>query len=217
MKKDIRAIVVQTEIIVTIGMHNSVVHYVAGCMGEIHHVAVVTQEIYKREVKSMNNERGIQRGKDFESIIRKNFEEAGAVVERLPDPTNGYLGIRNKSDFIVYRYPYQYYIECKTVHSHRLPMYNITFNQRVGMLEVVPNKGIIAGIMCWFISLDRTLFIPIEVIEEYRLADVKSINLNKMDDKRFIEIHGEKKRVYFDYDLGQFLDYCEKHKLGERS
>lgn len=165
----------------------------------------------------MHNEKGIQRGKDFEEIIKRAFQDSGALVERLPDPTMGYLGVRNKSDFIVYKYPYQYYIECKTVHSMRLPFANITFNQRVGMLDVCETKGVIAGIMCWFIPADKTYFIPIQLVEKYRLAGMKSLNLNAQDTSEWIEIAGIKKRVFFDYDLSQFLEYCEKKKLGERS
>lgn len=168
----------------------------------------------------MHNEKGIQRGKDFEEIIKKSFLEVdNTTIERLPDPTQGYLGVRNKSDFIVYHYPYQYYIECKTVHSNRLPFNNITFNQRTGMLEVSKIKGIVAGIICWYIPLDKTVFIPIQVVEKYRLAGYKSINMNNTDmlaDRDIIDISGVKKRIFFDYDLGKFIDYCNKHKLGEK-
>lgn len=166
----------------------------------------------------MHNEKGIQRGKDFEQLIREGFMNVeGTTVERLPDPTNGYLGIRNKCDFIMYHYPYQYFIECKTVHSYRLPFSNITFNQRTGMLDVCDTKGVIAGVICWFIPEDKTYFIPVQIIEQMRLAGEKSINLHKPIPKEFIEIKGTKKRVFFDYDIGQFIDYCTKKKLGERN
>lgn len=166
----------------------------------------------------MHNEKGIQRGKDFEQIIREAFSKVdGTVVERMPDPTNGYLGIRNKSDFIIYHYPYQYYIECKTVHSHRLPFTNITFNQRVGMLDVSKTKGVIAGVICWFIPCDKTYFIPIQLIEKYRLDGIKSLNLNAQDTSEWIEISGEKKRVFYNYDIGSFIDYCTKNHIGEKA
>lgn len=166
----------------------------------------------------MTNERGIQRGKDFEEIIKKNFLEVPeTAVERLPDPTAGYLGYRNPCDFLVYHYPYVYYIECKTTHSHRLPFTNVTFNQRVGMLEASKVNGVVAGILCWFIPEDKTYFIPIQVYERLRLQGVKSLNLHKEEEmKDWIEISGQKKRVFFDYDLGSFIDYCNRKKLGER-
>lgn len=167
----------------------------------------------------MNNEAGINRGKDFEELIKKGFTEVpDTVIERLPDPTQGYLGVRNKSDFIVYHYPYTYYIECKTTHSHRLPFTNVTFNQRTGMLEVSKCKGVVAGIICWFIPEDKTYFIPIQVYEKYRLAGEKSLNLHKMNptEDGWIKIYGTKKRIFFDYELDKFLDRCVLEKLGER-
>lgn len=165
----------------------------------------------------MTNEKGIQRGKDFEEIIKKAFLEVdNTTIERLPDPTQGYLGVRNKSDFIVYHYPYEYYIECKTTHSHRLPFTNITFNQRVGMLDVSKNNGVVAGVICWFIPSDKTYFIPIQLIEKYRLEGLKSLNLNTPYVNEWVEIKGVKKRIFFDYDLGDFIEYCTTHKLGER-
>ena len=163
----------------------------------------------------ISNQRGLDRGKDFEIVIRKAFEAVPqTVVERLPDPTMGYLGVRNRSDFLIYSFPYQYYIECKTIQSYRLPMTNITFNQRVGMLEVAKTLGVVAGVMCWFIPEDRTIFMPIQTIEKYRLQGEKSINLRKIWDEDFIEIQGKKKRVYFDYDMVKFIQTCEEKKLG---
>ena len=51
----------------------------------------------------MNNERGVQRGKDFEELIKKQFLEVpNTTVDRLPDPVQGYLGVRNISDFITF-------------------------------------------------------------------------------------------------------------------
>lgn len=167
----------------------------------------------------MHNEKGIQRGKEFEENIKKDFLKVPqTTVERLPDPTAGYLGYRNPCDFLIYHYPYVYYIECKTVHSYRLPFTNVTFNQRVGMLEACKTIGVVAGIICWFIPEEKTYFIPIEVFEGYRLAGEKSLNLHTMNPEadRWIEIHGKKKRIFYDYDIGSFIDYCTQNRLGER-
>jgi len=165
----------------------------------------------------MSNQEGINRGKEFENVIRKGFEDLpDTTVERLPDPTMGYLGVRNKCDFLIYHFPFQYYIECKSVKDHRLPMANVTFNQRTGMLEASEKDGVIAGIICWFIHEDRTIFIPIQTFEKYRKAGERSINLRNPWDDTFIEITGKKKRVFFEYDLAEFVNTCCKRKLAER-
>ena len=76
------------------------------------------------------------RGKQFEGVIREALEKVDDVmVVRLPDPTNGYLGIRNIADFIVYQYPFIYFIECKSVHGNTFPLSNLTDNQYKGMVE----------------------------------------------------------------------------------
>lgn len=165
----------------------------------------------------MSSTEATNRGKDFEGIIKEAFLSVKeTVVERLPDPTNGYLGVRNKSDFLMYHFPYMYYIECKSVQSHRLPVTNVTFNQRTGMLEEVKKFGVVAGIICWFIPEDKTYFIPIQEFERLRLAGEKSINLRKGHAENCIEIYGRKKRVYFDYDIVGFLTQMQEMRFGER-
>ena len=165
----------------------------------------------------MSNTEANNRGKDFEELIRKGFERLpNTTIERMPDPTMGYLGVRNKCDFLAYHFPYVYYLECKTVHSHRLPINNITFNQRTGMLDVSEVRGVIAGVICWFIPEEKTIFMPIQVIERYRLAGEKSINIRKMNDSDFIELMGKKKRVFYDYDLAEFIVTCNARRLGDR-
>ena len=165
----------------------------------------------------MSNTEANNRGKDFEDLIRKGFEKLpNTTIERMPDPTMGYLGVRNKCDFLAYHFPYVYYLECKTVHSHRLPINNITFNQRTGMLDVSEVRGVIAGVICWFIPEEKTIFMPIQVIERYRLAGEKSINIRKMNDPDFIELMGKKKRVFYDYDLAEFIVTCNARRLGDR-
>lgn len=165
----------------------------------------------------MSNTEANNRGKDFEDLIRKGFERLpNTTIERMPDPTMGYLGVRNKCDFLAYHFPYVYYLECKTVHSHRLPMNNITFNQRTGMLDVSEVRGVIAGVICWFIPEEKTIFMPIQVIERYRLAGEKSINIRKMNDPDFIELMSKKKRVFYDYDLAEFIVTCNARRLGDR-
>ncbi len=148
------------------------------------------------------------RGKQFESVIRDAFRGVpDTSVIRLPDPTNGYLGIRNISDFIVYNYPYQYFIECKSVHGNRLPFSNITDNQWNGMLEMSKMKGIVAGVICWWIDKDVTAFIPIQTLNIWKTqTEMKSVSPDMcLKDLDVIQISGKKKRIFFEYDMTQFF------------
>lgn len=161
----------------------------------------------------------VNRGKDFEECIRSASEALNDVsVIRLIDPQNGFAGVRNICDFIMYRYPYQMFIECKSVHGNTLPFTNITKNQWSGMLEQSKIDGCIAGVICWFVDHDKTVFIPIEHLEDLKNRGAKSVNVIGVDaDTDIIEIHGKKKRVFFDYDMDRFfktlsLQYRRDHE-----
>ena len=153
------------------------------------------------------------RGKQFEDVVRHCFEQVpNTSVIRLPDPTNGYLGIRNISDFVIYHYPHQYFIECKSVHGNTLPFSNITDNQWNGMLEESKKKGVIAGVICWWVDKDVTLFISIKLLQALRDADIKSIryDITYARSVPIVELKGQKKRVFFEYDMANFFEEVSK-------
>lgn len=161
------------------------------------------------------------RGKDFENVIREAFERvSNTMVTRLPDPVQGYLGYRNICDFLIYHYPYFYCIECKSVHGNTLPFSNITDNQWEGMLKAAQHKGVIAGVICWWVDKDRTVFIPIETLELMKSVGIKSVRYDAIDDcagdTDMVQIQGKKKRVFFDYDMNAFFGEVENGQ-GARS
>ena len=159
----------------------------------------------------------INRGKDFEEVIRKSFEKVPDTnVERMADPVQGYLGVRNHADFIVYHKPYEYHIECKSVHGNTLPFSNITKNQWDGLLEVSKIDGIIAGVIVWFVDRDITLFIPIQTLQLMKDVGIKSIRYDVLDDCEgdtdILEIKGKRKRVFFDYSMQDFFTHFEQEE-----
>lgn len=149
------------------------------------------------------------RGKQFEEVVRKCFEQTpGVSIDRLHDQTTKYKGSKNICDFIVYREPYEYYFECKSVHGNTLPFSNITETQWDGLLKKSKIKGVFAGIICWWVTKDVTKFIPIQLLQPLKEYGAKSI---RYDYKLFnrdvcIEILGKKKRIFFDYDMEEFLN-----------
>jgi hypothetical protein len=166
---------------------------------------------------------GVNRGKEFEKIVQECFEKTPYVsIDRLHDQTTGYKGSSNICDFIVYREPYEFYFECKSVHGNTLSIYsrpklgkdgrfhgfygNISDTQWEGLLEKSKIPGVIAGIICWWIDKDVTLFMPIQVLQQYYDTTlVKSIRYDN-DDSRMITARGIKKRIYFDYDMEALLN-----------
>ena len=166
----------------------------------------------------------VNRGKRFENVIRKSFERVeGVSIDRLNDNTAGFKGIAGICDFIVYREPYEYYFECKSVHGNTLPFSNITETQWNGLLQKSQIEGVFAGVICWWIDKDVTKFIPIRDLVIAKKCGYKSIRydtecyiehpMDELGYKAFsVEIKGKKKRVFFEYDMEEFLNEVQSNR-----
>ena len=149
-------------------------------------------------------------GKKFEDVVREAFEKVPDVsIDRLHDQTTKFKGTSaNICDFIVYREPYEYYFECKSVHGASLPFSNITETQWQGLFEKSKIEGVYAGIICWWVDKDVTKFIPIQLLQAMKEHNMKSIRYDFIlfGKDCCTEIKGKKKRVFFDYDMESFLN-----------
>ena len=149
------------------------------------------------------------RGKQFEEKVRRAFElTLGTSVTRLIDPPRGYKGVHNPCDFIVYNYPVQYMIECKCHYGNTLPFSAIS--QFDSLVELDTKKGIVAGVLVWFIDHDRTIFIPAHILNAMRKRNMKSVNVKTLDDTVgsgcYVNVYGKKKRVFFEYRMKDFFN-----------
>lgn len=157
--------------------------------------------------------------KEFEN----RFSEAvgkvpGVSIDRIPDQVTKYKGSTNVSDFIAYKYPHQYYFECKTVQGGTLPFTNIT--QWQDLLEKSRIPGIISGVVVWFYERTEsaTIFVDIRLLECMKQEGYKSFpwdchfvtdtNVEGWSDY-WLPIQGEKKRVYYEYDMEEFFKELE--------
>ena len=159
----------------------------------------------------------VNRGKDFEQKIKDAFLKIPEVsIDRLHDQMTGYkVTSANICDFIVYKKPYEYYIECKSVHGNTLPFSNISDRQWNGMLEKSKIQGVFAGVICWWCDKDVTKFIPIQMLEIAKTLGEKSIRFDNSDIYEMwsaIPIVGTKKRVFYDYDMDSFFHTIEKQQ-----
>lgn len=178
------------------------------------------------------------RGKQFEDVVKSAFEKIPDVsVVRLHDQTTGYQASSNHCDFIVYKKPYEYHIECKSVHGNTLSIHsipkpdkkgvlhgfygNLTDKQWEGLLEKSEIIGVTAGVLCWWVDKDVTLFLPIKLLATMRKFGHKSIRydcsfktliLGVYENHLLapVELRGRKKRVFYDYDMDDFLHAMEK-------
>ena len=168
----------------------------------------------------------VNRGKQFEKVVQKAFEEIeGVSIDRLHDQTTGYAGSSNICDFLVYRKPYLHYIECKSVHGNILSIHSnpkpdskgvlhgfygdITDKQWLGLLHKSMVEGVIAGVLCWWVDRDITRFIPIHTLEYFRSHDMKSVRYDFLH-PTIVEVTGKKKRVFYDYNMRKFLWEVDK-------
>lgn len=155
------------------------------------------------------------RGKQFETVIKEAFLKIPNVsIDRLHDQTNGFKGSQNICDFIVYKEPYEYYFECKSVHGASLPFSNITETQWNGLLEKSKIEGVFAGVICWWINKDVTKFIPIKLLQAMKDHNMKSMryDFTLFGKDCCTEIRGKKKRVFFDYDMEEFLNEIQSNR-----
>jgi hypothetical protein len=154
------------------------------------------------------------RGKDFEAQIKKALEKIPDIsIDRLPDQMSGYTGSTNVSDFVVYKYPHQYYIECKAFYGNTINFNNI--RQLTDLFLKSQIKGVYAGCILWFIDYDKTVFIDAGTLQYWKDNGHKSVNIKDITDKDFHidyeEISGKKKRVFFDYDFKPFFEQIEAY------
>lgn len=173
----------------------------------------------------------INRGKKFEDVVKSAFERIfGVSIDRVHDQTTHYKGSTNVCDFIVYKFPRIWYIECKSVHGSSLSIHsvpkadkkgvlhgfygNITDAQWQGLLAKSEIRGVIAGVLCWWVDKDTTAFIPIQLLEKCRNDGAKSFSyreaemLSNTDSSHSVYlVAGKKKRVFFDYDMKDLLEH----------
>ena len=143
-------------------------------------------------------------GKKFEAIIGDSFRAMTDVsVDRIPDQTMKFKDRKNVSDYIVYKYPHQYYVECKSVHGNTLPIAKITQLEPLWEKEVL-TKGVISGVMCWWVDKDITRWLPVEEIVKRKADGKKSIRFDE-EIEGSKTIAGRKKKVYFEYDMKSFF------------
>ena len=157
----------------------------------------------------------VNRGKQFEDVIREAFEKVPNVsIDRLHDQTTKFKGTSaNICDFIVYREPYEYYFECKSINRGAFPFSNITDTQWNGLLQKSQIEGVFAGIIVWYIDKDATFFIPIQILNQDKSIGHKSMSCKSCYEyPSIVEITGKKKRIFYEYDMEKFLNEIQYNR-----
>lgn len=109
----------------------------------------------------------ISRGKQFEKVVQRDIQKIpGILCYRLYDLTNGFRGSNNASDFIVYKKPNFYFVECKTIHGTSIPLDNLIQLQR--MNSYLQNiDGARGYFIIWFVDHQCTFVVDSDVLNQY--------------------------------------------------
>ena len=150
------------------------------------------------------------KGKEFEARVQEAFERVpNCVAWRLKDQIGKFKHVSNPCDFFFYKKPTFYAIECKSVKGASLPFTNIREQEQIIDLgELGAKDGVVAGFFIWFVDKEKTVFVKHDVIRALYESGAKSISLSyieQLDKSLWCPIYGTKKRVYYKYDVSDFL------------
>ena len=147
-------------------------------------------------------------GKPAEDQLRKWLDkpEAGYSFDRIPDQMTGKKGSTNICDFVLFKSPYQYYIESKSTWEDRFNFSMLTDDQYKGLLKKSQIQNVFGVVVVLFASYQRAFIIDIREIDSLVQSGKKSLNIKKIDKWgiAYKEIQTiPSKKQYLDY-IGEF-------------
>ena len=150
----------------------------------------------------------INYGKKFEERFKKDWvESTGGIIVRLYDNTSGYLSISNISDYICYKYPNIFFIECKSHKGASIPFDKISQYQK--LLKLSNILGVRSGVVLWLYDKDKVLYVPATTIETLIAKGEKSVGIRHIESENIIEIPSKKLRVFMESDYSVLLSLQE--------
>lgn len=122
-------------------------------------------------------------GKPAEDQLRKWLDkpEAGYSFDRIPDQMTGKKGSTNICDFVLFKSPYQYYIESKSTWEDRFNFSMLTDDQYKGLLKKSRIQNVFGVVVVLFASYQRAFIIDIREIDRLVQSGKKSLNIKKID------------------------------------
>ena len=156
-------------------------------------------------------------GKKFEQDFVKSVPEY-IFRYRFKDGTAGFKGQKNENvrfqaknvcDFMLY-HEKLILLELKSHKGKSIPFSCIRENQLEELSKANNFEGIVPGIVFNFRDLELTYFVSIRHIHYYfHHAERKSFPLEFIQ-QYGLPIDGHKKRVRYQYDIGEFVDELER-------
>ena len=121
-------------------------------------------------------------GKKHEELVKAWLDrpEEGYSFDRIPDQVSGFFGSSNICDFICFKYPDMYYIECKATWSNRFDFSMISEKQHEGLINKSRIQHVHGWVIVLFASYKRAFVIDINEIDRIKQLGRKSINIDKL-------------------------------------
>ena len=155
----------------------------------------------------------INRGKQFEARFKQDWIRTipDSSIDRIYDVVSGKKTISNVSDFIGFKKPNIFYLECKSTNDNTFNFAKLTQYDKLAAKVGIP--GVRAGAVLWFVNHDRVVYVPISTITKMKEDGLKSVNIRKLSGSgyKFYEIPSVKLRVFLESDYSCLL----KTKEGE--
>lgn len=154
----------------------------------------------------------INKGKKFETIFENAWIEKFGVtsIHRLPDQMSGYkITSQNPCDYICFKKPYEYLIECKETLQNTLNWK--AFPQYDRLKEYAESDGQLAGVLIWYRSHNKVIFVSIKDCIKMKNSGKKSINIKDLDSDNYniLEIPTITPRVYPIMDISVITNLPE--------
>ena len=145
-------------------------------------------------------------GKKFEQQFKKNWLQTvdDTIVVRLYDPMSGYSSISNISDFVCYKYPNIFFIECKTHSGASLPFSAVSQYEKMFTASLA--TGVKCGIVLWLYEKDKVLYIPISAVKSLKDNGESSVGIRHLGSYGIIEIPSKKLKKFMDSDYSVLID-----------
>lgn len=150
----------------------------------------------------------VNRGKQFEVRFREDWARTmSKCIDRIYDQVSGMKTISNISDFIAFRFPNMFYLECKSTTGNTFNFAKLTQYDKLAA-KLGCERGVRIGVVVWFIDHDRVLYVPISTIKRMKEDGLKSINIGKIDSEgyRKFDIPSKKLRVLMESDYSVLKD-----------
>lgn len=147
------------------------------------------------------------RGKQFEDKFKEDWKRTvSKCIDRIYDSMSGMKSVSNISDFIGYKKPHIFYLECKSTRENTFNFHKLT--QYDKLTEKVGIPGVRTGVVIWFIEHDRVVYVPIKTITKMKEDGLKSVNIRNIDatDYKFYNIPSRKLRVFMESDYSILMN-----------